>query len=450
MLGYNFKYEFKFLVRNKWIQVLFVILLGLVYFAGVNGTEKVEKRASDIQKAQEQLDEAKKVTVYDKTLAYLPIEPFAFTSIGQSDIYTPYLSLHMMQNDFELNHTELTSPVQLLFGSFDMAFIIVFLLPLIIIAFTYNTLSYEKERGSLKLLASQPISIYQWLIQKMLLRFFWVALIIILVLIITFILNGISIGDHMSQFLIYLGLIISYLLFWFAIAFVVNLVVGSSAKNAISLLGLWVIFVLLIPSTLNQIGNSIFPIPSRTNLINEMRVTKEEVKEKQDEVMDELLRDHPEYAKEGGMNRNAYLSLYLKSNKLVRDELKSLYESYEEQLEKQQNWIQKWRFVSPAIIMHQNLNHIAGTSGDQYKNFRKQALTYSGELRTFYESYIHKQDQLNETSVKLAPKFAYDASLDKDNSIFSILILLLFSIAIGFIGWLGYTKKKAKGNFIIN
>ena len=52
-----------------------------------------------------------------------------------------------------------------------------FILPLLIISFTYNILSKEKELGTLRLLSSQPISTIDWLssstIPSMLYR--WVA-----------------------------------------------------------------------------------------------------------------------------------------------------------------------------------------------------------------------------------------------------------------------------------
>ena len=85
------------------------------------------------------------------------------------------------------------------------------------------------------------------------------------------------------------------MLFWFVLVFLINLFVGNSAKNALSLIGLWITFVLLIPSILNQLGSTFYPIPSRTLMINEMRSKKVDVTEKQDKILDNFLRDHPEY-----------------------------------------------------------------------------------------------------------------------------------------------------------
>ncbi len=273
MFSYNFKYELKLLLRSKWIQLLSILLLLLFGFSTYNGKEKVAKRNADVVAAKNKVKEndqmmlqlldsiekgmpvsASRWTIptspmalgnYHPRIAAVASQPMAFVATGQADLFTHYVKPKVTGDDFALNFTEMTSPVQLLFGSFDLAFVIVYLLPLLIIAFSYNVLSSEKENGSLRLLASQPIGIQNWVLQKLSLRFFWLSALVILSLCVTFLIFGIDWFSMLKSFLLIIGLIVSYMLFWFSLAFLVNLWGGSSAKNAISLLGLWVLFVLL-------------------------------------------------------------------------------------------------------------------------------------------------------------------------------------------------------------
>ena len=94
--------------------------------------------------------------------------------------------------------------------------------------------------------------------QKLGLRFFWMAVLVIAALTLVLLIIGIDILAEGKLFLELLALVLGYMLFWFALAFLVNLWVGSSAKNAVAMLGLWVLFVLMVPSVLNQLGNTIY------------------------------------------------------------------------------------------------------------------------------------------------------------------------------------------------
>ena len=56
-------------------------------------------------------------------------------------------------------------------------------------------------------------------------------------------------------------------------------------------------------------------------MINDMRVKKLEVTEKQDEILDNFLRDHPEYAENDPSQTNNFYHKYIASQKLIKEEL---------------------------------------------------------------------------------------------------------------------------------
>ncbi|HRG08845.1 MAG TPA: ABC transporter permease subunit, partial [Cyclobacteriaceae bacterium] len=98
-------------------------------------------------------------------------QPLALISTGQSDLYTHTVKPKLYGEANALGFSELSNPVQLMFGSFDLAFVCIYLLPLLVLAFSYNLLSADKESGVLRLTISQPISLYKWLFGKLVVRF---------------------------------------------------------------------------------------------------------------------------------------------------------------------------------------------------------------------------------------------------------------------------------------
>ena len=473
MFRYNFKYELKSLLRSRWLLLLSLILLVVVLFAGYNGKEKVSKRIQELEKVVleandkdaamvkvlDSLERGLQVSVSPRMMpnmpmnvaynyprvAAIPAEPLTFIATGQSDLFTHFIKPSAYGDSFTLDYSELANPIQLLFGSFDLSFVIIYILPLIIIAFSYNILSEEKEYGSLKLLASQPISIYQWILQKTALRFFWLTLITLVVITITLLLFGFDFSANFFQFFQLLSLVFAYILFWFTIVLLVNLVVNNSAKNAVSLLAIWVFVILIIPAVVGQLANSFYPIPSRTKMISEVRELKEELSSKQDKILDNFLRDHPEYASKEG--NYSFWHKYIASQELVEEELKPLINSYEDQLTKQQDWVRLWQYSSPAILMQQSFNNLAHTSTSHYQSYRNQVALFSKEWRNFFKPLLYGNKNFTSNSYKELPSFNYKAP--KNNLVlFKVLVLLVFSSIFIFIGRQVYINKIKKGTVI--
>ena len=470
MFSYNFKYELKLLLRSRWIQLLSFLLLLLFGFSTFNGKQKVEKRKINILVAKQQVEESDQamlklldsveqgmeVSASSRTIPTNPMvvgnyhprvvanvpQPMSFVSTGQSDVFTHYVKPTVKGDDFKLNFTEMTSPVQLLFGSFDLSFVIVYLLPLLIIAFSYNVLSSEKEQGSFPLLASQPISIRKWVFQKLILRFFWLLLLVLVSMGLVFILVGVYPLDW-GNILALFGLTFSYMFFWFALAFLVNLFSDSSAKNAVSLIMLWVVIVLLIPSVINQLGIRLYPIPSRTLMIKEMRETKAEAAKMQDEILDNFLRDHPEYAiNDSAQSRNFY-HRYMASQKVVKDKLEPIIDNYEEQLRRQQLWSKKLQWISPAVVVQQSLNRLAGNSAEDYGNYRRQVIQFSEKWRNYFTNLLYNNIMFSKQDYTALPKFEYKIASNNTIEISVLALSLIASILLG-VGFTSVTDISEK------
>ena len=153
MFTNNLQYEFKLLLRNKWLVILFTSHVLLFVFATYNGNNTVEKRRADIETMQTQLKvkdmemlaTLKKIENNEKVslpnwqlpsepitigfrhprLAIMKPEPLSFIATGQSDMYTHFKSPTVYGNNFALDYSEMVNPVQLLFGNFDLAYVII-------------------------------------------------------------------------------------------------------------------------------------------------------------------------------------------------------------------------------------------------------------------------------------------------------------------------------------
>ena len=473
MFIYNFKYELKLLLRSLWIQLLLPLLVLLFVFAGYNGKQKVNKRTNDIIAAEALVKTSDEETLQTLHLiesgkelnispwvtptspinvgnqnprsAAMPANNMAFTATGQSDIYTHYVNPTVSGDDFALNLSEMASPIQLLFGSFDIAFVIVYLLPLIVIAFSYNILSEEREKGALRLLASQPISIRTWVLQKTGIRMFWISIMVSFSIAVTFLVNE---GTSLNGFIVLLATSVAYMLFWFSLAFAVNIQVGKSAQNAFVLLGFWILFVLIVPSVINQVSDVLYPVPSRSQLINEMREHKSEAEKKQDQILDNFLRDHPEYAINDDAKSKSFWHSYMASQKIVNEELQPLLSEFDTSLTERQKWVNNLQWLSPAILVQQDLNTRAGTSKADYENYRQQILNFSNAWRAYFMPMLYNNKKLTSSDFLKLPTFEYKADKNIINNyrLWGVLFLTAIIFIIVLIANKLQTKRE---NFII-
>lgn len=470
MFSNNFKYEIKLLVRSHWLLLLLLCMISLFSFATFNGNKNVEKRLQDISIVQAEfhkkdstmldvLTKLKNNESVDLPYWQLPSEPmtvgyryprlavmkpdsFSFLATGQSDMYTHFKSPTVYGNNFALDYSEMVNPVQLLFGSFDMAFVIIYIIPLLIIAFTFNVLSKEKELGTLRLLAAQPISTIQWLLQKMGIRYVIFTAITFLSIIGVLVVYTPNVFSDLTSLLGLLALLAGYNLFWFVLSCVVNVKINNSSKNALALIGLWLVIALLIPATINQISSTLYPTPSRLKMINEIRLIKKENEEKQDELMDSYLRSHPELAKESNSEKFGFWHNYFASEKVMEEKTKPLLDQYEEQLNQQQNFIGIFGFLSPAILMQQSLNNIAGTSEDHYNDYKKQVVKFSEEWRNYLAPMLFKEEKISVENYNELPSFNYKNRIDS-NFWICLIAILLISFVLFFQGIGSMLKRKS-------
>lgn len=468
MLTNNLRYELKILIRNRWLFVFVFSILTLFSFAIYNGTKNVAKRQQDIstmkqsmhQKDSTMLSMLTKIEKGEKLdipywqlpsepmtvgnryprLTIMPPNSFSFIATGQSDMYTHFKSSRIYQTNFSLDYSEMINPIQLLFGNFDLAFVIIYILPLLIIAFTFNILSKEKELGTLRLLSSQPVSIKTWLLQKLIIRFVLFTILTSAVLLVTMSVFSTNIFSDLGNLFGIFLILIGYILFWFVIAYIINIKVNDSSKNALSLIAIWLLVVIVLPATINQIGNSLYPTPSRLKMINTIRQIKKENEAQQNKILSDYLRDHPELTQGSDQEKFGFWHNYFASEKLMEEKTKPLLTKYESQLKKQQNLINTFKYASPAILIQQTLNNIAGTSEKHYNNYKKQVSDFSNTWRNYLIPMLFKNQKFTSKHYKEMPVFIYQNNV-LNNTWFNFFILLVICGLL----ILAFTRKHING-----
>jgi ABC-2 type transport system permease protein len=184
------------------------------------------------------------------------VPPLAALSIGQRDINPSLLSVNIRNLEEQKYNTELHNPAFQLLGNMDFSFVLIYLFPLVIIAFCFNVISEEKESGIWKLICNQSKKPYRLVLQKLGIRFVVMLTLLLMILGIAQIYLQIP---FTASWILFCIVSILYVLFWFTLSAWIITFKKNSNQNALILLAIWIILAVILPATANAIVTKSYP-----------------------------------------------------------------------------------------------------------------------------------------------------------------------------------------------
>ena len=338
----------------------------------------------------------------------LPPTPLAALSIGQTDVQPTYYKVTAHPALTFLNETEIQNPLNVLAGSFDVAFVIVFLLPIFIVALTFDLMSKEKERGVLSLVLAHGMSKTAFIIAKGTARALLIFTLLLVVGLAAVVMTEPDLGNGVmwARFGLWFLVVSLYAFFWFALALFVNSLNKPSVTNGVILANIWLVFVVVIPALVNVVATTLYPAPSRVELTTEMREATEIADQEAAESREAFFFDHPEMAGDSA-NADEFFLQVLATDSAVERAIEPLMEEFDVQASSRQGVVDLLQYVSPAIMTQNALNAISGTGTERFADFVNQVLSFHENWRGFFTTRIVKGERMTAAEFDEIPTFAY-------------------------------------------
>ncbi len=348
-------------------------------------------------------------STYGKRTLFKPRNALAPIAIGQSNLHHSDHEL-TTQPEFwfsALRKSEkLDNPTNLIYGTFDLAFVLVWLLPLVIVIFNYNVISKEREQGTLKLLLSQGVSIKKLLLTRVGFRFISIFLFTNIVIWLGLLWDETI--PPISDFIIFSGLVALYTIFWHSLALLVNLSKHSSNYNIGLLFTVWIALVIVLPALLNIVVTTFQPIPGKLLLLDEVRERFTENDQKNSDILDQFYTDHPDFViKDSAKLMPLFMYKYVIKEMNTSEELQPVMEDYKQKLEAQQKMISILASTIPSMAFQEALEELSGHSLSQHLSFSRFADSASRAWRNYFHplSLANRYLTLEEFSKLPDPSF---------------------------------------------
>ncbi len=463
MFSIIFRQELRVLKANRTWWGILGLLVVLTTIAALNGNARFEQMATTATKLNQ--DEATTqnalkagVARYDANpvgeppsvasagnvglsilghYAVMPHDSLAPLSVGQSDVQPFYYRVTAHPSHTFLSASEIQNPLTQMTGSFDVAFVMIFVLPILIIAISFDLMSSEKEGGMLGLIAAQGVSLRTLILAKVAARAIILVLLLLGLVILAATLAGADFSNPQTLITVSLwyAIVVAYGAFWFALSFLINAMSWPSVTNGVVLANLWLLFVVVLPSVVNVVASTLYPAPSRVHLTTEMREATEEADKTAAASREAYLFDHPELAGGGG-NLDGFYIQVLATDAAVEKVVTPIMAEFASQAAKREGIVNLLQYTSPAIAAQQALNALVGTGNAHFENFVAQVLEFHSNWRGFFVSKVVKGQRMMATDFDVIPTFNYATpnSGPAHSVTFGALVFLALAISV-LVGW---------------
>lgn len=333
-------------------------------------------------------------------------EPSALSvlSIGNRDLYPYYQEILPISLYMRLFKNEISNPVTLLSGNVDFSYIIIFLIPLFLIALTFNLVAFDNETGVAPLIrmdASNLYVHYGW-------RFGFYMLIAALLLAVLFVSAVLFLPKGFSADKLILLYLVSllYLGFWLVLSYLVNMAGWSAVKNISLLLSFWLFFTVLLPSIANQYTIYKYPVETGklTQNIRRVQLTGGEPLMKQ--ILARFYKYYPEYKQLSDPDDIMFTRAYLAQGEFNDLHGDSLFNNLASRMQQKSNLLSTVASLDPAMFMQQLFCRQASTDLPNYLTYLNYVRRYNNQVKRFYFKHIFGNNRiLREEYQKSYPQF---------------------------------------------
>ncbi len=389
----------KTVLKQKATWILFAVTLLLVSYSLITGYQQYKEqqqiRETYQQKARESWesnpDKHPHRMAHYGSFAFRPRHPLSFFDFGMESYTgnTVFLEAHK-QNSVNFSEAGFSTGM-LRFGEISMAIIVQLLFPMIIFFLGFGLIASERENGTLSILLSQGARWQELLVGKSLGLF----TVMLLFLLPVFISSGILLVAAnpydeaalvMQRGLLLLGIYLCYLLILSFIAVFISSLCKTAKQSLLLLIGIWLVFMVLLPRGLQSLGNKLYPAPGK--LAFEAAVEKELIQQGDSHNPDDI---HYKKLKDSLLQRYQVDSVqqlpFNYSGFVMREGERisaMIYNQHQQRLwdiYRKQNSVTSWAaFVNPFIALRNLSMSLTGTDFEAYTDFQQQAETYRYQL----------------------------------------------------------------------
>ena len=464
MLALLARHEWQLLTASAVVRLVIAVFGTALLGASLLGAARAarEQRTFDtftnraIQQREPSSPARADVIANDRgVLALMPPAPLGQLAVGQSDVYPAYLKITARHLDSLVTGDQIEHPLAVASGHFDVAFVILFLYPLLIFAVSFDLTATERDRGTLRMILAQPVSVRDVVAGKMMARGLLLAVPVVLIPF------AFAVAATASTFapaatadkqaialqtlVLWTLAVLAYGSIWHGLALIVNARGWNAATNALVLAGIWLMFAVVGPATINLAIAVRYPMPSRVEAAVQARAASQEATVQGSRQLGQFLQDHPTSANVGRDGMRQFALLQAARDRQIADRLQALESAFDAQLHRQRRLASWLSVLSPTMIAQQVLLESAGTSTTRFDHFAAAAAAFQRRWQEYFEPRVLDAATLTTGEIAAAPTFEYTEPTASSVAACVALPIVAMAVAGAALLYVGFRQYRTYG-----
>ena len=328
--------------------------------------------------------------------------PLAFAAVGMRDVSPYILRVRALGLEAQIHDGDSYNPELALAGRFDYAFVLVFLLPLFVIALLFDLRSGEREAGRARMLAALPGAGAALLVRRVVVH----AAAVLVCLSAPFVMFATFNAVPWLQQLAVLALGGAYLLFWVLLSVLVGRIQWRPAAHATALATCWVVLALVAPALAHVAINQAVPVNQGTEIA---RLQREVVNHAWDiprqDTMQAFYARNRQWADSAPLTTAFHYKWYFAFHDNGDQQVAPQVAAYRQGLQRREALAQRVASVLPPVALQAALTRLAGTDLQAQLAYQDRIRVYHRALRTFYYGYLFRDRPFTRDDFGRAPRF---------------------------------------------
>ncbi len=326
----------------------------------------------------------------------------AFAALGLRDVAPQTLRIRALGLEAQLYENESFNPELAVAGRLDFAFVVIYLLPLILIALLHDLVSREREAGRLPLLATLATQLGALWMVRALTRILFAAMAVLAPFLAAAWFEGASLGQTAA----FSGVVLAYLLFWAALVGGIGLARGTPATHAAVLVAVWATLTLAVPTAVQAIIARSVPVRQGVELtLAHRELVNAAWDQPKEATMRPFLETHPEWQGTPPVTGRFHWKWYYAFHQVADQRVAERAHLYRESLMRRQTLTERASWWLPSVGAQVLLHRLARTDLPAQLAYESAIREFHARLRRFYYPYFFEERPFGREDFRLAPRF---------------------------------------------
>jgi ABC-2 type transport system permease protein len=291
-------------------------------------------------------------------------------------------------------------------GHLDLAFIVIFFLPLSIVALGYDLTAGERRAGTLRMVLARPVTPRAVILGKLLARSLAVLALLGVIAAGALAAAG-GQSDTVVRLVWWSAIAIAYAAFWLALTAYVDARGRTAAANALVLATAWLLTAVLLPAGIALAASIVHPPLSGVQLSTAIRTATHAAAVETGRELGAFLEDHPSSGV-GRAGMQQYAALQNTRETMIARRLQPTLAGFAARREDRRAFAARLQYLSPAMLAQFALAEIAGTSERRRHAFETQAVAFQRTWKQFFEPRLASASPLQASDYARMPAFTFE------------------------------------------